>query len=201
VRVFTRHVDAVVVALSWKRTVVIEQGRWEHRRTAWKPHGDNIRNLRTTHDAEPDIVLDATMRRAGASMPKSKTHEVMADHTYFEYEEFEWRRYRSFSATGENPAEVRWPDHALEPDQRIGERRAAYRVKFSVADGDDAELTTELDERTWRTLKVGRRYRLKVGAFSDEIKQVLPVADGRRPRLPRNIVRRTGTWPRRSRPT
>jgi hypothetical protein len=33
--VFSRHVDAPVVAPSWRRTVVIEQGRWESRRTAW----------------------------------------------------------------------------------------------------------------------------------------------------------------------
>jgi hypothetical protein len=45
--VLARHVDAVVVALNWKRTVVVEQGRWLSRSTAWKPHGDNIRNLRT----------------------------------------------------------------------------------------------------------------------------------------------------------
>jgi len=177
--VFTRHVDAVVAAVSWKRTVVIEQGRWEHRRTSWKPHGDNVRNLRTIHDVEPDIVLEGGMRRAGASMPKSKTHEVMADHTYFEYEEFEWRGHRSFSATGDSPADVRWPEYALELDQRISERRETYRAKFSVdADGDEAELMTELDERTWRTLEVGQKCRLRLGAFSDEVKQVTVVTDG-----------------------
>ncbi len=178
---FTRNVDAAVVALSWKRTVVVEHGRWEHRRTSWKPHGDNVRNLRAIHDVEPDIVLDATMRRAGAGMPASKTHEVMANHTYFEYEEFEWRRYRSFSASGDSPADVHWPEHALEPDQRISERRETYRAKFSVA-ADESDLVTELDEPTWRTLKLGRRYRLKVGAFSDEVKQVSPLSDGRRHR-------------------
>jgi hypothetical protein len=176
--VFSRHVDATVVALSWRRTVVIEQGRWESRRTAWKPHGDNIRNLRTVQDVEPDIVVEATMRRAGASMPRSKSHEVMAKHTNFEYEEFEWHRYRSFSATGDTPADVRWPEFALEPDQRISERRETHHAKFSVdADGAEDEFTTELDEATWRTLEVSLRCRLKVGALGDDVKQVTVLRD------------------------
>jgi hypothetical protein len=174
--VFTRHVDVKLVALSWKRTVVIEQGRWEHRRTPWKPHGNNLRNLRTIHAVEPDIAVEGSMRRAGASMPKSRTHEVMSDHAYFEYEEFEWHRYRSFSAAGDSAADVRWPEHELEPDQRISERRETYRAKFSVdPDDEEAGYLTELDEATWRTLKVGRRYRLILGAFSDEVKRVTPV--------------------------
>jgi hypothetical protein len=176
--VFSRHVDAAVVALSWKRTVVIEQGRWVSRSTSWKPHGDNVRNLRTVQDVEPDIVFDGNLRRAGASMPPSKSREVMTKHTRFEYEELEWHMYRSFSAAGNSPADVRWPDYNLEPDQRISERRETYRAKFSVdADGGEDEFMTELDEATWRTLEVGLRCRLTVGAFSDEVKQVTPVPD------------------------
>ena len=71
----------------------------------------------------------------------------MAEHTYFEYEEFEWHRYRSFSAKGDTPADVRWPECTLEPDQRISERRETYHAKFSANDGDD-EYATELDEAT-----------------------------------------------------
>jgi len=66
------------------------------------------------------------MRRAGASLPQSRAYEVMTEHTYFEYEEFEWHRYRSFSAKGDTPADVRWPECTLEPDQRISERRETY---------------------------------------------------------------------------
>jgi hypothetical protein len=109
--VFSRHVDAAVVALTWKRTVVIEQRRWHSRRTAWKPHGDNARNLRTVQDTEPDIVVEGNLRRAGASMPSSKTHEVMTKHTYFEYEEFEWHKYRSSNTKGDGTADVRWPEY------------------------------------------------------------------------------------------
>jgi hypothetical protein len=175
--VLSRHVEAAVVSLSWKRTVVIEQGRWLSRSTAWKPHGDNVRNLRAVHRTEPDIVGGSSMRRAGASMPKSRAYEVMADHTYFEYEEFEWHKYRTFSAKGETSADVHWPEYTLEPDQRISERRETYHAKFSVnADGN--EYVTELGEATWRTLKAGRRYRLKVGLLSDEVLQVSPASDG-----------------------
>jgi hypothetical protein len=175
--VLVRHVDAVVVALSWKRTVVIEQGRWVSRSTSWKPHGDNVRNLRTVQRMEPDIVGGSSMRRAGASMPRSRSYEVMAEHTHFEYEEFEWHKYRSFSAKGDTPADVRWPEYTLEPDQRISEQRETYHAKFSANAAAD-EYLTELDQATWRTLKMGKRYRLRVGVLSDEVKQVSPVRDG-----------------------
>jgi hypothetical protein len=168
--VFARHIQATVVALNWRRTIVIEQGRWESRSTAWKPHGDNVRNLRTVHSNEGDIVGGGTLRRAGASMPKSRSHEVMSQHTHFEYEEHTWHK-RSFTAKGDGPADLHWPEYAIEPDQRISERRESYHATFS-AGADDSEFTAELDEPTWRTLKVGRRYRLKVGAFNDEVKQV-----------------------------
>jgi hypothetical protein len=175
--VLARHVEATVVSLSWKRTVVIEQGRWLSRKTAWKPsHGATVRNLRAVHRTEPDIV-GGSMRGARARLPANRAYEVMAEHTYFEYEEFEWHKYRTFSAKGDTPADVHWPEHTLEPDQRISERRETYHANFAVnADGD--EYSTELDEATWRTLKVGRRYRLKVGLLSDQVLQVSPASDG-----------------------
>jgi len=173
---FSRRIDAVVVALSWMRTVVIEQGHWESRRTAWKPRGVTVRNIRTVQCIEPDIVFDADVSRSDGEVPGSKSRAVMAKHVYFEYEELRWHRYRSFSAKGDSPADVRWPEYALGPDQRISERREAYRAKFSAgADGGEDEHVTELDEATWRTLEVGIRCRLTVGAFSDEVKQVTPV--------------------------
>jgi hypothetical protein len=180
--VFSRHIDAVVTALSWKRTVVVEQGRWESRRTAWKPHGDNVRNLRTVRTVEPDIVGGGSTLRPRPGLPPSRAHEVMAEHTHFEYEEFGWHRYRSFHAEGDDPAGVRWPDYTPQADQRITERRETYRAKFSAGGGDGGQdYRAELDEATWRTLKVGGRCRLKVGTLSDEVKQVTSArADGRR---------------------
>jgi hypothetical protein len=175
--VLARHVDAVVVGLSWKRTVVVEQGRWVSRSTAWKPHGDNVRNLRTVQRMETDLVAEQNIRKSSRpGMPKTKSG-VMSEHTRFEYEEFEWHKYRTFSAKGDTSADVHWPECTLEPDQRISQRREIYHAKFSVnTDGD--ESITELDETAWRTLKVGKRYRLKLGLRSDEVKQVSPVQDG-----------------------
>jgi len=170
----------MVTALNWKRTVVVEQGRWESRCTAWKPHGANIRNLRTVQTVEPEIVGGGIKSRAGASMPRSTAHEVMAKHTSFEYEEFEWHKYRSFSAKGDGKAGVRWPEYSLEADQRVSEQRQAYHATFSVTvDGGEDEYTTELDEATWRALRVGLKCRLTVGSFSDEVKQVTVLGRGR----------------------
>jgi hypothetical protein len=176
--VLARHVDAVVVALSWKRTVVLEQGRWLSRNTATKPsHGANVRNLRPVHRVEADLVAEQNIRRSTRpGMPKSRSG-VLSEHTRFEYEEFEWRKYRTFSAKGDTPDDLHWPECTLEPDQRISERRETYHAKFSANAGAD-EYLAELDETTWRTLKVGRRYRLKLGLRNDEVKQVSPVHDG-----------------------
>lgn len=184
---FSRPVDVVVTALNWRRTVVIGQGRWQSRRTDWKPHGEGVRNIRTVRVVEPDLIFDTHTDRRGGSARRSGSHEVMETHTYFEYEELRWHKYRSFSAQGEGPADVHWPEYALGPDQRISERREWYRAKFSV-DGEDSEdredgYAAELDETTWQTLKVGLRCRLKVGALSGEVKRVIPLAaknDGRR---------------------
>ena len=172
---FSGHVDAVVTALSWRRTVVVEQGRWQFRRTDWKPHGDGVRNIRTVRVVEPDLIFDTHTDRGGGTARRSGSHEVMDKHTYFEYEEFGWHKYRSFSARGDSPADVQWPDCSLQPDQRVSERRETYRAKFSVrADDGEDEYATEVDEATWRKLRLGRRCRLKVGAFSDEVKRVTP---------------------------
>lgn len=168
--VFAQHVVATVVALNWKRTVVIEHGRWRSRRTAWKPHGDNIRNLRTLRSTEFDIVSDnINVDRAGTQ--PDKTREVLAKHTSFDYEEFVWRGHRTFSASGDGTTDVHWPEHALQDGQRVTERREAYRATFSA--GDD-EYLTELDWTTWRRLRMGMRYRLKVSTLSGEVKQVSP---------------------------
>jgi hypothetical protein len=187
--VFSRRVDATVVALTWKRSVVVEQAHWVPRRTAWKPHGDNVRNLRTVQVNEPGIMSDVPVR--GAGLQRTKSGEVLTTNTYYEYEELRWRRLRSFSAKGDGPEDVRWPEYTLEPEQRISEQRATYHATFSVAGaaspssaGDPgsgaAEYTAELDEATWRALEAGRQCRLTVGAFSDEVKRVTPLPGSRR---------------------
>jgi hypothetical protein len=177
-----RRVEAVAVALSWRRTVAVEQGHWVSHRTGTKPRRGNVRNLRMVKRTEPDIVggsAGSGMHPGRARNPQNRAYEVMTEHTYFEYEEFEWRKYRTFSAKGDGTADVHWPEYALEPDQRISEQRETYHAKFAVKDdSEDGQYATELDYATWRTLQVGRRYRLKVGLLSDEVKQVTPVRDG-----------------------
>jgi len=174
--VFSRQVDVVVVAVSWRRTIVVEQGRWRSRRTAWKPpHGENIRNLRAVRELEGDIEVEAGMRRAGASMPASRTDEVLAKHTIFEYEEFEWRKFRTFSANGDGPADVHWPEHALEDDQRITERRETYHARFEVKGGGEDDYPIDLDYETWKRLRVGCRCRLKISGLTGEIREITPL--------------------------
>ena len=168
---FARHVVATVVALSWKRSVVIEHGRWKSRRTAWKPHGDNIRNLRTVRNTELDIVFN-NINSDGAGAQPDRTRAVLAKQTSFEYEEFEWGGHRTLTASGDGTADVHWPEHALEDGQRVSERREIYRATFAA--GAD-EYLTELDAATWRRLRTGARYRLKVSTLSGEVKEVAPL--------------------------
>jgi hypothetical protein len=171
--VFGRQVEARVTALAWRRTLVVEQGFWEFRRTSWKPHGGNVRNVQTRHSTDPDIVggRRGSGGRPGPSL--NAAHEVMAEHTYFEYEELVWRKHRSLTAKGDGTADLHWPEFELGPDQRISERRESYRATFAAKDGD--EFTAELDEQTWRSLKrVGRHVNLKLGGLTHEVKHVTP---------------------------
>ena len=55
--------------------MVIEQVRWHSHRTAWKPHGDNARNLRTVQDTEPDIVVEGNLRWAGGEHAEEQISE------------------------------------------------------------------------------------------------------------------------------
>jgi hypothetical protein len=162
----SRQVVAAVVALSWKRTVVVEQGHWRARRTAWKPTG-TVRNLRAVHDTQ----LEFLGGHADGDGSLTSGRQVTAKQTNFEYEELEWRKYRSFSAKGDGTRDVHWPEIAVGPEQRISERRESYRARFASRDGEH-EYVAELDEAEWKKLRIGRRCRLKVGAFSDEVKQV-----------------------------
>lgn len=172
--VFGRQVEARVTSLAWRRTVVVEQGFWEFRRTSWKPHGDGVRNVQALHDTQPDIVGGSrSSRRPSMAPSRNPAREVLAEHTYFEYEERVWRKHRSLTAKGDSPADLHWPEYELGPDQRIAERRESYRATFAAKDGD--EFTADLDEQTWRSLKrVGRLVRLKVGGLSQEVKHVEP---------------------------
>jgi hypothetical protein len=173
---FARHIQATVIALNWRRTVVIERGVWESRSTLWKPHADNVRNLRAVNSNEPEMVGGQTwtdMPGVPGAVGGRESHEVLSRHTHFEYEELNWHKDRLFTAKGDSPDDLCWPEYTLEPNQQVCERREHYQATFS-ADADGRESTTEFDEATWRTLKVGRKYRLEVGAFSDEVKQVTP---------------------------
>jgi hypothetical protein len=75
--VFSGHVDVVVTGLSWRRAVVVEQGRWHHRRADWKPHGDGVRNIRVVRTVEPDLIFDTHTDRRGGSARRSGSHEVV----------------------------------------------------------------------------------------------------------------------------
>lgn len=154
---------------------MIERGRWQSRRTDWKPRGDQVRNLRTVQNLESGTVFDSDFSQTRTGVyPGSRPRAVVEKRTCFEYEEFGWHKYRSFSARGDSADDVRWPEYTLQSDQRISERRETYRAKFSA---DSGEYLAELDEATWRTLEVGLRCRLKVGALSNTVEQVTPLRD------------------------
>ena len=139
---------------------------------------------------EPDLIFDTHTDRRGGSARQSGSHEVMDKHTYSSTRSSGGASTGRSVPKGTSPADVRWPEHTLGPDQRVSERREAYRAKFSAC-GEDSEdeYAVELDEATWQTLKVGQRCRLKVGTLSGEVKQGDP--GGRQERRPQ-IGRR---WP------
>ena len=149
---------------------MVEQGHWESRRRPSRPPGkETIRNVQVVKVLESETAVDGSSMGDGYSGPGVSSRDVLAKHTYFEYEELTWRKYRSFRVNGDTSDDVRWPEPDLAPGQRVSERREAYRAKFAVG---AEEYRAELDEATWRKLRVGQRCRLELSALTDEVKKV-----------------------------
>ena len=192
VALFSRHVDAELVLLSWHRTVAVEKKGWEHRESA--QHPSNARNIQAHRDP---YLVDHTEWRTEKqyvngeeqTVRRQVTRQEMKIRKVYTYEVHVWRFSREILSSGQGQSGVRWPEFALADGEREGLRTESYHASFSAPSGRAGscrKYTLELQETVWRSLVVGAKYRLVVGR-SGGVKYLEPVAihDDAEPRTAR----------------
>jgi hypothetical protein len=110
-------------------------------------------------------------RRQGMPGPSTPTtRQELQFRDYYTYEELEWRKGRSLTAGGTDPSAVTWPDYALDPGERVRDKRESYQAAFAAGDkGYEADLP----EQEWRILEPGGSCILTLGLFGG-VKKVIP---------------------------
>jgi hypothetical protein len=160
---FRRHVEAEATALAWTRTVDIEQQEWVSKRSQWKP-GDQARNVQRHQENHWETVSEWKSGPPGADgMPGPQqrvTRQELRKRTFYTYEALEWRESRTVTASGADRDDVRWPEYALAPGERIRSKAETYSATFT---GPAKQHETTLDETQWRALALGTTYRLSLG--------------------------------------
>ena len=160
---FRRHVDVGAAALAWTRTVEIEQQEWVSKRSGWQPGGET-RNVQRHEESYWETVTDWQPGPPGADgLPgpqQAVTRQELRRRTFYTYEELEWRESRTLTASGADRSDVRWPEYAIAPGERVGSKAETYSVTFT---GPARQYEATLDEAQWRTLTLGTTYRLSLG--------------------------------------
>jgi hypothetical protein len=160
---FRRHVDAEATAFAWTKTVVMEQQEWVGKRSGWQPNGET-RNVQRHEESIWESVTDwqpGPPNADGTPGPQQPMiRQELRRHTYYTYEELEWPKGRTLTASGADQNEVRWPDYTLALGERVRGKAETYSVTFT-ASAKQYETTT--DEAQWRTLALGTTYRLSLG--------------------------------------
>jgi hypothetical protein len=157
-----RHVDAEATALAWTRTVDLEQQEWVSKRSEWQPGGET-RNVERHQENYWETVTEWEPGPPGADgMPgpqQSVTRQELRTRTIFTFEALEWRESRTLIASGADRNDVRWPEYALAPVERLRRQTETYSVTFS---GSAKKYEATLDETQWRALVLGTTYRLSL---------------------------------------
>jgi hypothetical protein len=168
-----RHVDAEATAFAWTRTIDLEQQQWVSKRSQWKPGGET-RNVERHQESRWETVTEWEPGPPGADgMPgpqRPVTRQELKTRTFYTYEALEWLQSRSLIASGADRGDVRWPEYALEPGERIRTKTETYTVTFT---GPAKKYETTLDETQWRALALGTTYRLSLGLLG-RVREVTP---------------------------
>lgn len=85
---------------------------------------------------------------------------IREDEREVRYEIDRWEKARQASASGQNRTPY-WPETALRPRERAGERSASYRLHCTKPDGETLIYRTS-DEAEWRRYRLGERYLAEV---------------------------------------
>jgi hypothetical protein len=175
---FRRHIDAKATAFAWTRTVNMEQRQWVDKRSQWQCQpSEEIRNVERHQESYWETVTDwqpGPPNADGTPGPQQMmTRQELRTRTYYTYEELEWRKGRTLTASGADQKEVHWPEYALGPGERVRGKAETYTGTFTTA-AKAKQYQKTLDESQWRGLALGAAYRLSLGLLGG-VREVTPI--------------------------
>ena len=180
---FRRHIDAEATAFAWTRTVDMEQQEWVDKRSAWQPT-EETRNVERHQESYWETVTDwhpGPPNADGTPGPQQPmTRQELRTRTFYTYEELEWRKGRTLTASGADRNEVHWPEYTLAPAERVRGKAETYSGTFTASAKkakqakQAKQYVATLDEAQWRTLALGTTYRLSLGLLGG-VHEVTPI--------------------------
>ena len=168
-----RLVDARVTAMTWTRTVQLERQQWVAKRGTLLPP-DGARNVEK--HTETYRVAPAAPLSGGTGVPGvpgsvgAPRRARVRTRVYYTYEVQEWRKSRLLRASGDRPGDVRWPEYAPEPGERVRHQVETYMVTFAAG---DKQYEKSLPEPEWRAFAPGDACRLTLGLLGG-VKKATP---------------------------
>ena len=176
---FGRLVEARVTAVNWTRTTQLERRAWVARRGTRLPP-DEARHVQK-HMEEYWPARDDPLSRGNflpgrpgePAVPWSYPPHRPAEpriRVYYTYEVQEWRNSRLLRASGDRPGDVRWPEYAPEPGERVRHQVETYMVTFAAA---GKRYDKSLPELEWQAFAPGDACRLTLGLLGG-VKKAVP---------------------------
>ncbi|MEM7343536.1 MAG: zinc ribbon domain-containing protein [Chloroflexota bacterium] len=170
----TEDVRGQVQSVEWTRNLAIE-GLVPVTYETWHDEipAEGIRGICTpkVHHTQPEPApnADEVCGTPYTIDQGSGFGEVVQDCEYRVYEDFceytidEWREVDQISTSG-NDFSPRWPEPAINNDQRVGERDEDYQVSFSTEQGRYSYSVG--NETQYQQYQIGSRWILKVNTFN-----------------------------------
>jgi hypothetical protein len=99
---------------------------------------------------------------------------VQRTRTSYTFEMAEWQDTRTVTASGTDRDDVRWPQYALMPGERVRKKAETYWVTFTASAKEAKEYEGVTDETQWRAVTLGATYRLTLGLLGG-VRGAIPI--------------------------
>lgn len=173
-----KHVEVVLVDLSWKRSMQVGRSHWEKRESPQKPRGE-VRKVVNLNAADPEKK------------------------PLWAFEERVWQGLHWIHAEGHDQGYPHWPQDKVRQGEEVKGKRESYHATF-IADGA-RRYAKNLSRRRWERLQKDKKYRIGLNTFGGvrTVKPPLPATarpTGTRAQAPANAAPSSGNGPKTIRP-